>query len=92
MLTANWLPGPVVLVGRLVAVAVARAVVGVAVASVRVVVWRGAALATSRVITPVSNPVAEQSARTNADMMKGALRLLLLPLTFSPLQQMTRAS
>ena len=86
MLTANWLPAPAVLVGRLVTVAVAEAMVGVAVAWTMAGVCAGAAaLATSRVITPVSSPVVEQSARTNADMMNGALRLLLLSFTLASL-------
>jgi len=86
MLTANWLPAPAVLVGGLVTVAVAEAMVGVAVAWAMAGVCAGAAaLATSRVITPVSSPVVEQSARTNADMMNGALRLLLLSFTLAPL-------
>jgi hypothetical protein len=48
-----------------------------------------AALATSRVITPVSNPVAEQSARTNAAMKIGALRLLRELSTPSSLRNVT---
>jgi hypothetical protein len=59
----------------LVAVAVGGAMVGVVVACARAGVFAGAALATSRVITPVSRPVAEQRAKTNADISSGALRL-----------------
>src|SRR6476661_11073390 len=73
----------------LVAVAVGGAMVGVAVVCARAGVFAGAALATSRVITPVSRPVAEQRAKTNADISSGALRLLLFASTPSSLPHAT---